>query len=58
MKTYNNVNPLSGFDTDEAAERAKARQNRIPLEQRPVMAGKSTRRYLKSKVTTRDLMAM
>ena len=59
FKTYGNVNPLSGFDTDEAiAERAKARENKIPLSERPVTAGKSTRRYLKSKVTTRDLMGM
>lgn len=34
------------------------RQKRIPLAQRPASADKSTRRYLRSKVTIKDLMGM
>ncbi len=39
-------------------KKTKTVKNKVPVADRPVSCDKVTKRYLKSKVTTRDLMGM
>ena len=42
----------------ERLEKQEKSMKKIPLAQRPVMAGKDTKRYLRGKLTIKDLASM